>query len=247
MLKLVKTIGLALSLLSASAIAIADIVNIDWKAENDKEVFLDTTNGTEWLDFSITDGMSVAQVELQLGEGGNYEGFRVANYQEVYSLFDSLAIESGIPRLSDTQYYSSTSNSAGFSENINFMYHTIGTNYVGGSGFTGNQYYSNGFFYGSGESVTGLKFSGIWNKSGGTIMYHQNLEILPEEGTQTKDSASGYYGVMLVSDGGATLTSQLYPELMINNASSPINDVFSPFTGAAIGLSLLILAFRRKT
>ncbi len=54
---------------------------------------VDSSTGLEWLDLSVTDGMSFNEVSGQLGFGGTYSGFRFATPEEIFALF----VEAQIP------------------------------------------------------------------------------------------------------------------------------------------------------
>ncbi len=50
-------------------------------------ITVDTDTNLEWLDWSVTLGLSFDEVAAQLGPGGTYEGFRFADLAEVQTLW----------------------------------------------------------------------------------------------------------------------------------------------------------------
>lgn len=82
MKKFLTTVLLSASLLSGAAQA--ELVNADWKVEGDGLAALDTSTGLEWLDVTITAGMSIFDVKSTLD---NYEGFRLATASETEALY----------------------------------------------------------------------------------------------------------------------------------------------------------------
>lgn len=56
-------------------------------------ITLDTETGLRWLDLDLTDGRSVEDISSQLGEGGEFEGFRYATVEEVEQLWINAGIQ----------------------------------------------------------------------------------------------------------------------------------------------------------
>lgn len=69
------------------------IINSDWNNAGDSLITRDTTSGLNWLDLTVTTGMSYNEVfgELML-EGGRLEGYRFATSDEVISLWAQFGI-----------------------------------------------------------------------------------------------------------------------------------------------------------
>ena len=67
----------------------AAIVSVDWQTGGDNLITQDTDSGLEWLDLTVTAGMSFNDVTAQLGVGGDYEGWRYATSAEVTGLWDA--------------------------------------------------------------------------------------------------------------------------------------------------------------
>ena len=61
----------------------AELIETDWKAGGDALATLHEETGLEWLDLTQTDGMSIDQVAAQTGEGGSFEGWRIATFDEI--------------------------------------------------------------------------------------------------------------------------------------------------------------------
>ncbi len=81
------------------------LAEVDLAARGDKKLTIDPATGLLWLDTTATAGRTCAEVEAQLGPGGEFEGFRYATESEVATLFEHACltnIGSNIDRLSNT-------------------------------------------------------------------------------------------------------------------------------------------------
>ncbi|QID19577.1 PEP-CTERM sorting domain-containing protein [Nitrogeniibacter mangrovi] len=98
-------------LLAASFSAHANLISIDWQTAGDGLITQDTASGLEWLDWSVTRGMTIAQAI------STYGGFRSASASE----FDGLVTAAGMTNttqyvladLADAQAFNALFNSAG--------------------------------------------------------------------------------------------------------------------------------------
>lgn len=240
---------IALSVLSASLMlplgAQAGFVAVDWKSVGDGSATLHEETGKEWLDLSLTDGMSMNAVVSQLGEGGAFAGWRLPTFDEVmelvetYSTYDFTDTTWTVSSTSATWVNRATGwinlfgitvkpvdSSNGITHSLGLFLDSAGVVQRGGASLRNSFGNRTGYFWG-GQDMTALNVN----------------------------SADPSYGIFLVSDGGVTLSSQQNPELNINNPDAPINkqdpvvppafDVESPLTAGAFGL-LLLGAFRRK-
>lgn len=75
--------------LSANAL----LIDRDWVALNDAALTYDTDTGLEWLDVTVTAGLSYNDVTAELGAGGAYEGFSFATRQQILSLFSAVGLQ----------------------------------------------------------------------------------------------------------------------------------------------------------
>ncbi|RYE55939.1 MAG: hypothetical protein EOP48_09110 [Sphingobacteriales bacterium] len=91
--KVVTSIAAGVIALGLSLSAQAAFVSLDWKAGSDGLVTLDTTTGLEWLDITEARDLSFDQVSGQLGDGGQYSGFRYASGAEVMQLLKNFGFE----------------------------------------------------------------------------------------------------------------------------------------------------------
>ena len=264
---LVKVITSTLLALSFSFVANASIVNIDWKTEGDNKAFLDTTTGLEWLDLTQSKGYSINGAKAELGSNGEFKGFRVATFEEVYGLFDTMKSEtrkkvrsptyrgellydfrwtSGGEMLGYTGSSCSGSKCTLYRRAMDYAGYLLGV--VGRTNTSsGNAHYT----YGLAETSSGgtrLTSIGQQRVRGSAIYLKHNM--------YTYDNTSysnANYGVYLVSDGGNTLSSKLNPELMINNLNAPINNVSASsmsLVTASLALCSFLFAgmgFRRKS
>lgn len=76
-----------LAVVSFNATAIP--VEADWKNDGDGLVTYDEKTGYEWLDLTVTHGMSFSQVRAELHTGGLFKGFKVAGLKDVSTLWDN--------------------------------------------------------------------------------------------------------------------------------------------------------------
>jgi len=84
-----------ISITSALALSVsvnAAIISVDWQSAGDNLITRDTETGLNWLDLTVTNGMSFNTVNGQLGSGGLYEGFRYATGQEVVDLYAKFGV-----------------------------------------------------------------------------------------------------------------------------------------------------------
>ena len=78
-------------LVTITFLAAAGTVHADLVSEDSEfgagTITRDTDTGLGWLDWSLTAGRSFDDVAAQLGEGGEFEGFRYATAAEVETLW----------------------------------------------------------------------------------------------------------------------------------------------------------------
>ena len=87
------------SMVFLSLSASADLIEEDWKRPGDKLITLDTDAGLEWLDLSQTANQPVNNIYLRTQDvvqpgyesiENDLQGWRIANRQEIESLFSQL-------------------------------------------------------------------------------------------------------------------------------------------------------------
>ena len=88
-----------------STSANAAVVSADWQSVGDNLVTRDTASGLDWLDLTITDGMSYDQVISKLLPGGQFDGFRLATSAEVITLWRNFGIDLSQSALWQTSGY----------------------------------------------------------------------------------------------------------------------------------------------
>lgn len=71
----------------------ASIVSADDPVFGIGSITRDTDTGLEWLDLHHSSGRTLADVVLQFGQGGDFEGFRYASLLEVDTLFQHFGLE----------------------------------------------------------------------------------------------------------------------------------------------------------
>lgn len=200
----------------------AAFVPTDWKADGDTKASLDTDSGLEWLDVSLTDSMSISQVQSLLTS--TYAGWRLPTYDEVQQMFRNVF---------------------GVTQDRNWNLLVDGNDYatfLNNFGFTHSNYVSYGTYL-SADGMT-VYAGGAGGDAYGKIYTNYTYG-------NTIDSGVIYAGVFLVSDGGTTLSSMSNPTLNINNPNAPVNTRPSDVSalgsaGAASALLLGLAGFRRR-
>lgn len=88
-----KRILLALALGAISSGSNAALLSVDWQSPGDNLLTQDTVSGLQWLDLTVTYGLTHDFVSGQLGAGGQFEGFRYATDAEVQDLWSNFGID----------------------------------------------------------------------------------------------------------------------------------------------------------
>ncbi|MCW8854171.1 MAG: hypothetical protein OQK72_05690, partial [Gammaproteobacteria bacterium] len=65
----------AATALTMSTSVNAAIISVDWQSAGDNLITQDTDSGLEWLDLTVTNGVSLSEIYAQLDVGGTYEGW----------------------------------------------------------------------------------------------------------------------------------------------------------------------------
>jgi hypothetical protein len=71
----------------------ASVISQDWHQPNDGRLTLDPTTGFQWLDLSVTRGLSWNTTQTMLAPGGTLFDFRRPNYAEIIEFWS----DAGIP------------------------------------------------------------------------------------------------------------------------------------------------------
>lgn len=58
--------------------------------DTDRDSFVDTSTGLEWMDLGVNNGLSYNEVLEQTQSGGLFEGWRIAETHEVYALWENV-------------------------------------------------------------------------------------------------------------------------------------------------------------
>ncbi len=210
-MNLFKTL-LFTSLVALGASAQAEVVQVDWKYQNDRKATLHVETGLEWLDLKVTEGMSLDFVATKISADYPYSdtlaGWRFPTPEEI----DVFAREMfpGINSMTGDEWSYSSSDGS-YKNTLQGAY-----NLLGGSSSTANYHHVGGIFQAHDDSVKmyGARY----------YLYNNNTATWADAPWSTNTSTSSTnYGVWLVSDGGTTISSQQDPSININNPSAPIN------------------------
>lgn len=222
--KILKSLILGLSLATASFASTAEMISTDWLSSGDSKATLNTETGKEWLDLTVTDGMSIAQVQSMLDT--TLSGWRLPTRSEVLTFMQASFTST---TLRNQQHAVLAGGAIGqdvidFNNNVGL---TIGSDRAFG------------IFLNDQKSELGgsdLLYSGA--RSGYYVYNNYNTSL-------SQYSSSDSFGVYLVSDGGTTLSSIENPSLNINNPEAPVNNATSsvPVSSSFILMGLAMAGF----
>ena len=121
-------VGLTLSL-TPHAVNAA-ILSLDSSFGSDT-ITRDTDTGLDWLDVTVTRGLSYNQVTAELGAGGTYEGYRYATMAELDALIVNFGYIAQTTQCTFNALHCDTGNNVGGQhELIETMIRTLGDTYV---------------------------------------------------------------------------------------------------------------------
>lgn len=84
----------AITVLFVSGSVNAAIISTDWRFSGDNLITQDTDSGLEWLDLTVTDGLSYYDVTDLMDDGSSLQGWRYATRTEVSGLWDAFGGDS---------------------------------------------------------------------------------------------------------------------------------------------------------
>lgn len=236
-----------------STVANAGFVNTDWKVLGDAKAVLHEETGIEWMNMSITKGMSVNGVLSQMEEGEAFAGWRLPKASELSDMMtsffeNSYSVQDGIR----SQTYGPWDPYQGDSWEQN----NRDGRFQSFWGMFGLLYQHSNYDYIDTRSIAvdehgNLTLTGVrkLNDTGGVNDYRETtLNVVLADEYNTLDYANANRGVWLVNDGGVTLSSKNDPSLNINNPNAPVNaeDVSEPYMWFSLSVFGLMLAGRRK-
>jgi hypothetical protein len=190
-----------------STVAHAGFVHTDWKVEDDGRATLHEETGIEWLKLDNTSSLSINGALSD----PEYTGWRLPTLLEVHSMMNSLLSPAA---LSAPDVQTALTSKA---------YHPYAAYWMEMMGVTG-------IFADNVRSLGAYDTGNGEVKLGGVVTNQVDdsfLRIRFNYASTTRDAQSSSYSVFLVSDGGATLSSQSNPALNANNAAYAV-DVPSP-------------------
>jgi len=178
-----------------SSVANAELISTDWKVAGDGYSTLDTVSGLEWLDLSLTKAMSYNYVEMGLGVGGTFEGWRLPTESEVIGLINNSILDKGVVNYGDYSRNATATYSSDFADKFgNFVGSHVeeGVDTVAFSGVYSNLMYT-------------YEGRGAYSKS--QVVIYQDLVS----------------SVFLVSDGGMTLGSRTDSNISSYQGATDVN------------------------
>jgi hypothetical protein len=202
----------------------AELISYDYKNAGDDDVTLDSATGIEWLDTSVTKGLSVNEVTSLLETTLN--GWRWATATEVNRVTDSAHPYLNVNRIGNVISNNSTTYSGAVKE-FNYLFSDLDVD--------GSASYRTKDYLGIDKRIDITA----------TSKYYININIYTSG--LSDDYVNDNYGHLLVSDGGYSLSSIQDPTLNINNPNSPVNTVPVPATLGLLSLVIAGLSFRRKS
>lgn len=212
----------------------AAFVSTDWKVAGDKYATLDTETGLEWLDLTRTAGQSIDDVAARLTT--TYKGWRFPTFTEIIDLMTVM-----FPMHSAYAVTTPPTGPGTASKNAAWTFSDLFL-----TGVTTSPRSAEGLFTRDNGVVS---MTGVHYQNSSQYWTPNNNYVYSSSTKNTK------FGVYLVSDGGATLSSINNPLLNINNPNAPVNQVpeapadVPVHTGFGL-LGLLLAAFglrRRKS
>lgn len=159
--------GLAAVFLFFSISVNASILSMDWHDAGDNLITHDTVSGLNWLDITVTNGLSYNDVNAQL-ENGDFAGFRYATGSEVIALWANFGVDLSLA----TGVYNSFEFGGldpGISEAASF---------IGNLPFEDHLYYVKAL-YDQGDWdpwVAGASYTNGWNNSSYTLVDDNKLD-----------------------------------------------------------------------
>lgn len=218
-MKKILLAGVLASMLCTSQ-AYAAFEKQDYLLEGDNQTLYDSTTNLWWLDLGVTDGMSVAQVTMQTGAGGQFEGWRVASAAEVESLIRSI-----MPSLTFNQ---------GQTAFDGVQYRPQALEWISLLGGVGDANMSNAY--------------GFYRSEGGTLLMTGARTFGSTNAYIFDDYSMNGYTFMHAAPGyGVFLVSGTAPIVGAPEVSEPSpSDVPAPFLGGLAMFGLALMGIRRK-
>lgn len=231
-MRVFKNTLVAATLLLSITSAQAALVESNWKNTSDALATLDTETGIEWLDLTNTRGQSINGIEDLMGQGGRFEGWRVATSTEVIQMIAKVFVSQ--PLITDQDPGNYNFNDITTNLDVRRFTQKFGVTYAQNNS---DRIHIRNYTWGLYKDDSGqVFFSGVYDTLNN---YDVGLYL---NRSQTADYHSTKHAVYLVSDGGTTLSSQLDPS--INNVSA--TNVSAPALLGWMSLGLFGFAARRR-
>jgi len=202
----------------------AGFVHQDLTTAGDSKVTFHEETGLNWMKLSVTSGMSIDQVSAQFGDGGQFDGWRLATDNEVEAMLKAMM---------PTLYF--TDNKTGGPVYSGGGVAPFALNWMKWMGTTlyGTSNYSYGLYYQEGTST--ILMTGVTQ---GSNLSQNKIYDDYYSATYRSSWASADYGIFMVKAGS------LNPEP--NEPPGNVEDVPVSSGGAIIGLGLMAMAGLRR-
>jgi hypothetical protein len=236
-LLIASTIAFASMGVSAELVQLDGIYENSWLTDGDRLVTLDESTGKEWLDLSVTAGLTYSELSERLNT--DLLGWRLPSYSEIEKLLIDHTLFSNVTgydyRGGSLNYNSSRKFIANFTRNDDLEPLAMEL-----AAWIIDPLNSNA-----------KRLTDIYAWKAGSYFKSQILGLDYSDNTslEATTDASAYtdIGYWLISDGGITLSSINDPLINANNPDAPVNNVSSvPLPSTSLLLGLGLAGFIRK-